>query len=96
VIASISESLSGEQRDAIRSDLRSIASIAAGLPVRVFRNDVYEVYERARVVKNVVEPDPDVPTLAEVREMLDQPLESSTDAATPAGDVESATGNDAQ
>ncbi|HEX2140115.1 MAG TPA: L,D-transpeptidase family protein [Woeseiaceae bacterium] len=54
--------------------VRAIASDALGIPVRVTPGDVSEVYERAMVVRNTVEPDPDAPTLAEVREMLDAPL----------------------
>lgn len=68
---------------------QSAASIAAsptGVPVRLLRNDLDEVYERARVVRNIVEEDPDVPTLAEVRELLDTPLEDDdeNDGETPA------------
>jgi hypothetical protein len=37
--------------------------------------DSVEVFERARVVRNTYEPDPEQPTLAEVREILDAPLE---------------------
>jgi L,D-transpeptidase ErfK/SrfK len=54
---------------------RAVASDALGVPVRVLLGDTYEVYGRARVVKNTVEPDPEVPTLAEVRALLDAPLE---------------------
>jgi hypothetical protein len=31
---------------------------------------------RARVVRNTVEPDPNMPTIDEVRALLDEPLES--------------------
>jgi L,D-transpeptidase ErfK/SrfK len=54
---------------------RAIASAASGVPVRVLKADVAEVYERARIVRNTVELDPDLPTLAEVREILDAPVE---------------------
>ena len=54
---------------------RAIASAASGVPVRVLKADVAEVYERARIVRNTVELDPDLPTLAEVREILDTPVE---------------------
>jgi hypothetical protein len=33
------------------------------------------VFERVRVVRNTYEPDPDEPTLAEVREILDEPID---------------------
>ena len=36
----------------------------------LFNNDANEVIARARVVHNIVEPDPNEPTLAEVREMM--------------------------
>ena len=65
---------------AARLNAATIASLAAGVPVRLLRNDVDEVYERARVVRNIVEPDDDVPTLAEVREILDTPIESENEA----------------
>lgn len=69
---------------------RAIASEALGIPVRVTVGDAFEVYERAVVVRNTVEPDPDAPTLAEVRELLDAPLmgeeQDATDAAA-AGDA---------
>ena len=58
--------------DAAEQDhARAIVSEALGVPVRVQAGDRYELYSRVRVVHNTVEPDPEVPTLAEVREMLD-------------------------
>lgn len=68
---------------------RAVASDAAGVPVRVLLGDRDEVLSRARIVLNTVEPDPDMPTLAEVRELLDAPEEpgsagENVDAA-PAG-----------
>jgi hypothetical protein len=44
------------------------------------------VFSRARIVRNTVEPDPEMPTLAEVRELLDAPDEPSGSAG-PAGTV---------
>lgn len=67
---------------------RAIASAALGIPVRITVDDAFEIYERALVVKNTVEPDPEAPTLAEVRELLDAPLteeERAQRAAEPAG-----------
>ncbi|HET6628505.1 MAG TPA: L,D-transpeptidase family protein [Woeseiaceae bacterium] len=66
---------------------QAIASAARGVPVRLTAGDAFEVYERALVVKNTVEPDPDAPTLAEVRELLDAPLpdEEQDPTAAPAG-----------
>jgi L,D-transpeptidase ErfK/SrfK len=60
---------------------RAVASEALGVPVRVLQGDAYEVFNRARIVRNTVVPDPEMPTLAEVRELLDQPAESSTSGA---------------
>lgn len=65
---------------------RAAASDALGVPVRVLLGDADEVFSRARIVRNTVEPDPDMPTLAEVRELLDSPAEAAGGGAvTPAG-----------
>jgi L,D-transpeptidase ErfK/SrfK len=57
---------------------RAIASEALGVPVRVQLADAAEVFERARLVRNTVEPDPNMPTIEEVRALLDGPLEAAT------------------
>ena len=54
---------------------RAVAGDARGVPVRVLLGDADEVYGRARAVRNTVEIDPDAPTLAEIREILDTPIE---------------------
>ena len=36
--------------------------------------DVDEVFARARLVRNTVEPDPGAPTMSEVRDMIDEML----------------------
>ena len=54
---------------------RAVASDARGVRVRVLLGDADEVYGRARTVRNTVEIDPDAPTLAEIREILDTPIE---------------------
>ena len=59
---------------------RAIAGDVRGVPVRVLLGDADEVYGRARVVRNTVELDPDAPTLAEIREILDSPLEPEESA----------------
>lgn len=74
---------------AIRSQAGAVAAEGAGLPVRLQRNDLDEIYERARIVRNTVEPDPDVPTLAEVRAILDAPLEEPQEEPGTAAAVES-------
>jgi len=56
------------------AQMQTIATDARGVPVLLHKRDIDEIYERALVVRNTVEPDPDAPTLTEVRELLDQPL----------------------
>ena len=56
----------------LRDHVREIAGAPHGLPVSVFQLDDSEYLDRARVVFNVVEVDPDAPTLSEVREMMDE------------------------
>jgi L,D-transpeptidase ErfK/SrfK len=60
---------------------KAVASAGLGVPVKVLLGDTYEVYSRARIVRNTVEPDPEMPTLAEVRAMLDDPAETDTSGA---------------
>jgi L,D-transpeptidase ErfK/SrfK len=54
-----------------RDQMRTVVSISSGVVVRVAQHDVDEVFGRARLVRNTFEPDPDAPTLSEVREMID-------------------------
>ncbi len=54
---------------------KAVAGDARGVPVRILLGDADEVYGRARAVRNTVEVDPDAPTLAEIREILDTPVE---------------------
>lgn len=75
VLAKVDTSFDDVSLAAVRAQAESIAADGSGVPLRVLRNDVDEVFERARLVRNTVEPDPDVPTLAEVRAILDTPLE---------------------
>ena len=56
----------------LRDHVREIAGAPHGLPVSVFQLDDSEYLDRARVVFNVVEVDPDAPTLSEVREIMDE------------------------
>lgn len=58
-----------------RGYAKVVAGDARGVPVRVLLGDADEVYGRARTVRNTVEVDPDAPTLAEIREILDAPIE---------------------
>ncbi|MDP7041462.1 MAG: L,D-transpeptidase family protein, partial [Gammaproteobacteria bacterium] len=59
--------------------LRIAASQHTGVPVILssFRADDLGV--RARVIENTVQPDPDLPTLEEVRALLDEPLEEASE-----------------
>ena len=50
---------------------RTLASNEDGVPSRLGYNDANDALTRARVVRNTVRFDPDAPTLAEVREMID-------------------------
>ncbi|MDX1403936.1 MAG: L,D-transpeptidase family protein [Woeseiaceae bacterium] len=59
-----------------QDEAREIASYANGVPIRIFTSDMSEVYARARIVRNTVEPDPNMPTIDEVRALLDEPVES--------------------
>jgi L,D-transpeptidase ErfK/SrfK len=67
--------------DTARGHARAIASEALGLPVRISAADSMELYTRARVVRNTVKPDPEAPTLAEVRALLDAVPEETGAAA---------------
>ena len=67
---------------------KTVTSQASGVPVRVLLGDTLEVYERARLVRNTVERDPNAPTLAEVRALLDAPEDS--DAAIEASGSDTA------
>ena len=71
----------------IADHVRAIASTSNGLPIRVAAYDQAEVFGRLRRVANTIEADPDAPTLEEVREMIDDAM--NTD------DLEAAVGEDA-
>lgn len=62
--------------DSEKNEAREVAGYASGVPIRVLKSDIGEVYARARVVRNTVEPDPNMPTIDEVRALLDEPIES--------------------
>ena len=52
--------------------IRSVASLANGVPFLVGSHDAQEVLARASLVRNTVEADPNAPTLTEVRELMDE------------------------
>lgn len=58
-----------------KNHIRSVASVANGVPVRVYGYDIDEVLGRVHVVRNTVEFDPENPTLEEVRQMIDEAVE---------------------
>jgi len=59
----------------VEENLRQAAAAASGLPVKIQRYDASEVLARAVHVRNIVEEDPDAPTLSEVRQMMDEVLQ---------------------
>jgi len=77
MFAAISSQSSAFGSEAAREQAQAIAADARGVPVRVLRGDVDDIYDRARLVRNTVEIDPDAPTLAEVRAILDAPADES-------------------
>lgn len=74
----------GYERASDRDHARAVASESLGIPVRVAAADAMEIYARARVVRNTVQPRPDAPTLAEVRELLDAPTDDAAGIEAPA------------
>jgi L,D-transpeptidase ErfK/SrfK len=56
----------------LKEHVRSLAETPNGVPVSIVMYDAAETMARAIVVHNVVERDPDEPTLTEVREMMDE------------------------
>jgi L,D-transpeptidase ErfK/SrfK len=56
----------------LEEHVKSLAELASGLPVSVVMYDADEYVARASVVRNTVEMDPDAPTLAEIRELMDE------------------------
>ncbi len=66
----------------LRNYISEVAGTPMGVPVGVIHYDPAEYMVRARVVHNIVEVDPDAPTLTEVREMME---EAEAEAAEFAG-----------
>jgi L,D-transpeptidase ErfK/SrfK len=73
--------LAGSLGERERNHVRSLASIANGLPLRVAAFDSDEILSRAQPVHNIVEEDPDAPTLSEVREMIDEAVREAESEA---------------
>ncbi len=70
LFARFSEVSGNEISAADQDQIRTITSIANGVPARIRTFDTDEVFARARLVRNIVETDPNAPTLSEVREMM--------------------------
>jgi L,D-transpeptidase ErfK/SrfK len=64
-----------------RANAERAVADARGIPIRVLNRDRNELARRVRLVANVVAPDPEAPTLAEVAELIDEMMESDPDAA---------------
>jgi L,D-transpeptidase ErfK/SrfK len=71
------EAVSLSRQDA--DHIRAIASDGKGVALLVSYHDTHEVFARASLVRNTVEPDPDAPTLTEVREMIDEVMAEDGD-----------------
>ncbi len=56
----------------LQDHILSLSSAARGIPVSIVQYDDEEVMARVRVVHNIVERDPNEPTIIEVREMMDE------------------------
>lgn len=69
------ESAHHELTVAVEKNIRKVAKLARGTPTIVETFNADEVLARARVVRNIVAPDPNAPTLSEVREMMDEVMQ---------------------
>ncbi len=58
--------------DHLQQHIVSLSGVPTGVPVSIVQYDANEMMARARVVRNIVERDPNEPTLSEVREMMDE------------------------
>jgi L,D-transpeptidase ErfK/SrfK len=56
--------------DDLRRHIETLVQAPVGVPISIVQFDANEVITRARVVHNIVERDPNEPTLQEVREMM--------------------------
>jgi L,D-transpeptidase ErfK/SrfK len=75
LFVSFGESSTNELSIEIEGDMRAIAALSNGVPIRVGEDDGDAVMSRARHVRNVVVVDPNEPTLSEVREMMDEAVQ---------------------
>ena len=75
LFVSFGESSTNELSIEIEHNIRTIAGLSNGVPIRVGDDDADKVMSRARHVRNIVAVDPSAPTLSEVREMMDDALQ---------------------
>lgn len=66
--------------------VRSIAAEALGVAIRIQQGESRDLLAQSRVVRNTVEPDPNMPTLEEVRALLDEPVENQDAGEQAAAD----------
>lgn len=67
--------------------IEALTADARGIPLRVYAYDAGEYAKRTVAVINSVRPDPDAPTLAEVREMIDAAVAEGDADMLPVGDA---------
>lgn len=75
ILVQLGESSSYVLSKKVEENLRQAATDARGIPVRIQDYEPAEALARARHVRNIVEVDPDAPTLSEVRQMMDEVLQ---------------------
>lgn len=89
-LATVLASMSSEdEKYPVELDEALVHAVAAegfGVPVRIQQGASAEVMARARVIRNTVVPDPDMPTLEEVRALLDEPVAEEEGAGPIAAD----------
>jgi hypothetical protein len=56
----------------LQDHIISLSGAPNGLPISIVQYDANEVMARVRIVHNIVERDPDEPSLGEVREMMSE------------------------
>jgi L,D-transpeptidase ErfK/SrfK len=80
------EILASEQATNFDLDrMRDAASVRLGVPIILTGGPEVALTARARVIENTVELDPDLPSLAEVRAILDEPADDSEAEEESAG-----------
>jgi L,D-transpeptidase ErfK/SrfK len=70
--------------------IQSAAKLGVGIPLRIDARRPDDPLARARVVHNIVEVDTEAPTLAEVREMIDEAVREAEEEVVDESAVQSA------